>query len=83
MTDRDPTRTREQPGLSADELERQQAADLPDRDALSLIQPGLGLVDLGGNLDPGGGMPSLDLSGPQPVPAVENQTMPVLDRTTP
>lgn len=34
--------------LSPDELEENQVVDLPDREAMSLIQPGLGLVE--GNL---------------------------------
>jgi hypothetical protein len=54
--------------LSAEELEREQAQHLPDREALSLIEPGLGIVDLGGDLQPDTTMPSFDPDDPAPQP---------------
>ena len=38
--------------LKRAELDEQAALDLPDRQALSLIEPGLGLVDLGATTQP-------------------------------
>jgi hypothetical protein len=54
--------------LSAEELEREQAERLPDREAMSLIEPGLGIVDLGGDLQPDATIPSFDPDDPHPQP---------------
>lgn len=81
MSDRHRIDHQQAPDLSTEELEQQQAADLPDREALSLIEPGLGMVELGGTLDQSAAMPSLDPSDPQTLPAIQDQPLPV-DQTT-
>jgi hypothetical protein len=57
-------------GLSADELEQQSGEQLPDREAMSLIDP-----SLGGGIAPTDGWPSVDQPPhhqhpiePQPAP---------------
>ena len=51
-------------GLSPAELNQHQAADLPEREAMSLIKPGLGLVELGGTLDPYSQLPGFEPTDP-------------------
>ncbi len=61
--------------LTAEELEQEHAAALPEREAMTLRKPGLGLVDLGGSLAPPE-MPGLDPSEPQPLPATQTAPAP-------
>ncbi len=60
--------------LSADELAEQQIVDLPNREAMSLIQPGLGLIE--GNLVSPTDQP---ITGPAPTDTQPTTTQPTTD----
>lgn len=68
----DPSATRDD--LDPEEIEAQEAADLPNREAMSLIQPGMGLV--GGNLFSGPDQSFVDPSQLQGAPSTDPSSLP-------